>query len=280
MAESYYKDIIAIRSEIDKYLGMEAIEKSSIPLWLVMHGENISIHNVTLGLLNSWVTKLKGSMCRIGSRILEESITISKDAERQCDFVLHPKLLAGSVQIGLRLKDVQPDLFAGYENPYYKPLEGLLKASKIISAEPRVEELRMNFSSEEEESMYLEEVLTLTPSKKGNVSQISFTGALIPSEKPIILTDNTRKYIKSMYTKITENEIEEFEGVFREIDLDKTHTILRSRPDGMPDLLCKVSKQTIEEAANALNKRVRVTGTMHPKKPNVFKVHSFNLVEE
>ena len=45
MAESYYKDIIAIRSEIDTYLGMEAIEKSSIPLWLVMRGENISTND-------------------------------------------------------------------------------------------------------------------------------------------------------------------------------------------------------------------------------------------
>lgn len=284
MSQDYYKDIISIRKEIEEYYGFYEIERFSVPLWMTLQGVELSFNNLSLSMLSNWTGRLRKAVQNIltfkdRAAGLTDSL-ISKITDFKC-----VKILPGSIKIGLRTPDVlKDDLFFGKwledNRPVEKSLEDLLEYIKLLSTGENKERLKEIISNKDDSEFFLMQVLALTPSSKSEVNLVKFEGSLNPSRQPLFLNKYSREIIKDVFKETYKEEVLEFEGKIREIDLDKGSFILREIEDQVGDLHCSYPSKFMEISMKSLDSKVRITGYRKSKTAKVISIISIEPMEE
>lgn len=284
MSQDYYKDIIKIRNEIEEYFGFFEIERFSVPIWMTLQGVELSFSNLSLSMLSNWTGRLRKAVQNVltyKERISEiPSNLISKITDFRC-----VKILPGSIKIGLRTPEfLKDDLFYGKwleENrPVEKSLEDLLEYIKFISTGENKEQVKEIISTQDDSEFFLMQILSLTPSSKSEVSVVKFEGSLNPSRQPLYLNQYSRNFIKEIFQDTKKEEILEFEGNLREIDLDRTSIILRDVEGFEGDLHCNFPEKYLGFLKDSLASRVRITGHRKGIAAKTINIINIEPVEE
>lgn len=284
MSQDYYKDIKKIRNEIEEYFGFFEIERFSVPIWMTLQGVELSFSNLSLSMLSNWTGRLRKAVQNI--LIHKERITgipsnlISKITDFRCT-----KILPGSIKIGLRTPDVlQDDLFYGKwleENrPVEKSLEDLLEYVEYISTGKNKKQVQEIISTKDDSEFFLMQVLSLTPSSKSEVNLVKFEGSLNPSRQPLFLNKYSREIIKEVFKETHKEEMLEYEGKIREIDLDKGSFILREVEGQIEDLHCSFPTKFMEISIKSLDSKVRITGYHKSATSKAINIISIEPVDE
>jgi len=267
MAQDYIDSIIALRQDIDVYIGLMSAQAARAPLWMGLEGDGLSPENILTSLLSVWLARLRRSVIALASFAFSRGTTgdrPSRAIAEACDFRLMG-FLPGSLRIGLEIP--QPDQLLLFPRSgdaviaVRTALADLLeKASELTELQHSVH--RVDLSSEElstRDALLLKQVLRLIPGRRERVRAIVFEGALVPRTVPVRLNASLRSLLASRLGPTTEpDQIEELEGMLREIDLDQRHFILRDRPEDQPDITVFFRPNLQDDAKRALDQRVRV----------------------
>jgi len=232
-----------------------------------LEGDGLSPENILTSLLSVWLARLRRSVIALASFAFSRGTTgdrPSRAIAEACDFRLMG-FLPGSLRIGLEIP--QPDQLLLFPRSgdaviaVRTALADLLeKASELTELQHSVH--RVDLSSEElstRDALLLKQVLRLIPGRRERVRAIVFEGALVPRTVPVRLNASLRSLLASRLGPTTEpDQIEELEGMLREIDLDQRHFILRDRPEDQPDITVFFRPNLQDDAKRALDQRVRV----------------------
>jgi hypothetical protein len=113
----------------------------------------------------------------------------------------------------------------------------------------------------------LTEVARLVPRDRGQVEQVELSGALLRTAGvtgAITLSRHGKRRIDEALDRLPQQRIETYVGDLREIDLDKRSVVLRDLESHSGELFqveCQFLPELLEAAKDALDKRVRVTGS-------------------
>lgn len=284
MSQDYYKDILKIRNEIEEFFGFFEIERFAAPIWMTLQGVELSFSNLSLSMLSNWTGRLRKAVQNI--LIFKERNTeipsnlISKITDFRCI-----KIMPGSIKIGLTTPDIlKDDLFFGKlleENrPVEKSVEDLLEYIKFISTGENKEQVKEILSSKDDSEFFLMQVLALTPSSKSDVNLVKFEGSLNPSRQPLYLNKFSREVIKEIFKEKHKEEMLEYEGKMREIDLDKGSFTLREVEGQLESVHCLFPPKFMDTSIKSLDSKVRVTGYRKSKTSKSINLISIEPVDE
>lgn len=280
MAQDYVRNITQIRTEIDGYLGVPRTSPAAAPLWIALEGDQVRLDDLSSEVLSGWLHRIRTAVVAI-AEFLENTAASKHKREKKtvralCDF----RLLAferGSVRLGLTLPSgpYQLDLVeegkAHGLNPAELALGKVLRAAVWAVSQANEDDWSSFTESDEEKKLVAKELLKLTPTKRSGIQGLRFEGALLPSEEPVTLVTSLRPRIEAA-ARDEEEVKRSYTGTVREIDLDKHHIKLRELVTGPPEVHCVVPEELIEEAEDALNKKVQIVGFGKKDTPSRIRV--------
>jgi hypothetical protein len=131
-------------------------------------------------------------------------------------------------------------------------------------------------------SVLLAEIARLAPRERGQVERLEISGRVVPGGETVTLSRATRNRINRAIDRTAAETVGTWVGDLREIDLDESSFVLRGvEPQG--SLRCFFPDEMEDAAKDALDKRVRVTGSRPVKegrKSSPLLVSRLEIVEE
>jgi hypothetical protein len=120
---------------------------------------------------------------------------------------------------------------------------------------------------------------SFVPRPRGDVDSVDLTGRYVPQGRTIRLTKAVHSRIDQAIDRTVAAQVEEHEGDLREIDLDSFSFTLRHTNE-IEQIQCTFEEGLLEAAKEALDRRVRVTGTrlVQPGRRQSGKLHVRRLV--
>lgn len=283
MAEDYRANIAAIRSEIDRYLGLEAVGDQGAPLWMVLEGRAISGRDISSRLLSDWLDRFRKSLYGV-TAFLETGLM--RFGERPNANILaatdaHVVALApGSIRVGLRLPEVEPTtesnaLPEGPSDTAARALEALLSVAALASS-GSAEQLVTAGGDRDLLSVAARFAAKLAPSQRSVVRTVTFSGALVPQKTALRLTAESKTKLTGLVKLLSRVSEETVRGQIREIDLDQRRITLRERGPGLPDLKCIIPDSLMERVEQLLDKQVVVRGWISSATPDTMTVQAIS----
>lgn len=264
----YIDRIRVLRSEIEEFIGVTNSEENS-DLIIRISGEEIGKGKAPSSIVINSLSNFKSSITNTYANIL--GITnldnIPKAIKDICDFSL-VGTLEGSIQLVLEVPEDSNTLFSDEE--LFKTINIIQDVSYWALKQGSKEELEEIIPDNELSIKILNNVLKLTPSTEDSkIHSIQLYGNLITKDKELILTKETRSFIKD-FIKEVELDTIQITGVIREIDLDKKSFILRDvNIEGLKEVHCKYNEQI---NSVKLNTKVLVTGIEKSRRTKISKM--------
>ncbi len=283
MAADYVSSIRDLRADVDAYVGVNDALESAAPLWIRVTGDDFtpwstpaSVWEVTLARLRRSVTSVAEF---IAQGIVRQSGRPLSTISDQADFRV-VAIRPGSLQIGVTLPTpAQAELFPVDEvNVAEGALSKLLLASEWFAREGLLHELEELFPSRDERNIVIAKTVELMPQPRGKIRTLEFRGAIVPARTAIRLVADQRKRLREILPAPLNEIAQTQEGVIREVDLDKGKCILRQRPDNLPDLPCRFEQALLPQVKDALDRMVRLEGTVREGTTEPLKIQLLELL--
>ena len=285
LSEPYVDYIAKLRREIEELTGEATAVESSLPLWIRLRGRAVGEGSIPIDLLEGFLKNFRLGVQRVAeyksTGLIRERGRRKEEIERSCN--LRVRVIPGSLKIGVSppLPGEQVTLDGEFkENPAEEAIKSILKgASWAVGVD--AENIESLFPDTTERFIVLSEVDKISRQIGEDISGIEFRGRYVPEEREVILNRKSRDKVREAIEKRILTEEAVFEGIMREIDLDKNHFILRKLPEDEPEeIQCRYQEELETDAMKNLNKRVRVIGEMtmselgRPKYVNVRNITS------
>ncbi len=265
MADSYVEMIHNLRSEIDAYLGLQAVAEAQAELVMGLEGRNIELGAVPASL----VTRTVDAVLR-GLQAVTEGIDSTgrpprtagrrgRWIEQLCNLSL-AGLGHGTVKVYLgeppSLGDalLETDERATFDEVMKLLKQGFAFAAGSAAAEDIPEGLRHTV---------LSAIQRMAPSQRGGLEAITLSGRAMGAQNSYRITRDARTRLRDAILRITAAEqVTSVDGVIREVDLDTNTFVLRERPESVPDLTCEYAEPDEDDVKSLLDRRVIVRGTL------------------
>lgn len=282
MAEDYRANIFRLRTEIDAYLGLDAVSEAAAPLWMILEGEAISRRDISSRLLSEWLERLRKSLYGMASFLETGTVRGAGRPDAALLLATDPHVVAvasGSIRVGLRMPAGEQQLELSAEGgtapdpSTYRALDRLLTLA-AWGASGTTEPPAISPDTQDALTVAARFAAKLAPSKKATVRSVTFRGALVPEDKRLRLTADSRDRLEGLvklWSHVTEESIT---GQIREIDLDQHRIILRERGPGVPDVKCRLREELMPIAERLLDQQVIVRGLVSSATPDVMDAHS------
>ena len=185
------------------------------------------------------------------------------ELKRACDLRVLT-LRTGSLQVGMRLpaatavssRDEREDL----SQVARQALRDYLEVAAWVDSDEKPDTLQKRFGDQTQLRLLLNALKTFVPRPKGDVDSVELAGQYAPQGRKICLTRAVHSRIDQAIDRTVAAQVEEHEGDLREIDLDEFSFILRNVGE-IEQIKCTFEEDLLEAAKEALDRRVRVTGT-------------------
>ncbi|MHB1048746.1 MAG: hypothetical protein ACYC09_01605 [Bacteroidota bacterium] len=285
MSQDYVVKIKDLRSEIDEYVGIGALEEALAPLWLKVNGEKIGLWSSPAGVWEETISRIRKSVLSMSKHIIEKALPDIREELRLALSSGDLRIVGarqGSLKIGLDFEmPLQSELFE-HEYPDFVRLglERILQVTNWFASNGTLEELNRIIPDQEERYYAISKAAMLIPSRRSKINFIELSGAIIPSSRPIRLVSQLRSKIKDAIPSEHGYINAEEEGVIREIDLDRGHCILRQRSNSAEDLSCKYNLVILPQVKDGLDKRVRITGTVKRGTVSPLYIQIVEIIDE
>lgn len=264
MAEGYVADILQLRSEIDELTGLSLAEAGRAPVWLRVEGDGIEWGDTPASVLTAMLDIFRKGVQTVAEFISTGHVSARPTAEikRSCDFRV-VAFAPGSLRIGLKLPDPEWSLEQplGRQQPSAaeQALADYLKVAQWASSEGSTEALSECVSDPLRRRLILNELNRLVPRSRGDVAAVTLSGTVLGAGYEARLSKGTREPIGRAIEAAEQEEIVEYLGDLREIDLDKLSFTLRN-VDQDREVPCEFGEELLQTAQEALDRRVRVRG--------------------
>jgi hypothetical protein len=268
MAEGPVDQIEQIRRQIDEAVGLASLLEHRADVWLDIEGEGIDVQSAPSSLLAAYLDVVRKGVQEV-AEANAQGRRPAKDLQQACDLEL-VALQPGSIRIGLRL----PDDEIGEEPEFHltasrraasEALVDYLEVADWAAREGDEAWLRERFPQPEKRRALLGAVKSLAPGGRSAVERVSLSGRRMPSPAPATLTRSARRHLGDALKRLEEPRLGAYEGVLREIDLDKRTFLLR---EAGPEhaVRCSFPAPLSALAKQALDHRVRAVGTVQKAK--------------
>jgi hypothetical protein len=277
MAEDYRSDIRELRREIETYLGVVPSSEVEVPLWMTLEGEELSSQDISSRLLSEWLGNFRKALYGVAAYLNSGRLKLGGRPEAALLYATDPHIVAlssGSIRVGLRLPDDGVSASPGSLNEEtiaHRALSDLMAVAEWASSE-RVDLPRDSHLSPEEISVAARFASRLAPSPRSVVQTVTFSGSRVPSRHSLSLRAESRQRLQGLVKVLSHVAEMVATGYIREIDFDAMRVTLRDRGDGLTDLRCQLSADTIGVAERLLKQRVRVRGLVSSTSPDVLTV--------
>ena len=267
LAEGHLEDIHRLQRQVDEYSGVVASEEAAASIWLRVVGPEIEWESAPTSVLTAILDAFRKGIQSVAEMILTGDLSARPTAllQRSADFRI-VSLAPGSLRVGVRWPDAEPD--AGETtSAVAQALDEYLKTAAWLDSEASHEQLTALVPDERRRRLLLNEVGRLVPRERGRVERVEFSGARVREARVperITLSRQAKTRIERALEGVAEQRVEIRVGDLREIDLDECSFLLRSiegpENEGVT-VRCGFQEDLLEAAKDALDKRVRVTGT-------------------
>lgn len=269
LSAPYLEYIYDLRQERDRILGLDDLEESSIPFWIKIAGPSIEFGRVPLGTLSNFLTNLKTTLQRIAefqeTHRIRESGRPNEEIRKLSNIPI--RVLPGSIRIGLEYPkvNIQTTLDGSPVGPQIDTaVEKVVSGLRWVVGDPNINVKDM-FPDPKERYLLLTQIKNFVPKENGDITQVSFYGAILEDEVITLNSQLLSKIDKALYEEIPSERICD-EGIIREIDLDKQQFYLRNRNGEKQEILCTYPIVLEDDAARALNSKVKIMGVMNKDK--------------
>jgi hypothetical protein len=281
MAAPVLDDLLKLRQDIDDYLGVTAAIHASVPLWLKLEGPDLSLDDAPSSVVTSLIDILRIGVQTVAEYLVKGAVGARPTAKLKeaCELRL-AAWQPGSIQVGLQLPVLDPDLFEEMElsKMARDALRIYLIGAAWVGSEEEVHQLASVLPEAEQRRVVLNQIARLIPRPRGRLETVELSGRLVSGS--VRLCRKSRQRVREAIKETVHEEIVRAEGILREIDLDERSFVLRD-PDTDQETRCSVRPEAtdlIEIAKSGLDHRVAVAGTRRrdPTRRQVFPL----LVQE
>jgi hypothetical protein len=262
MSEGWIDQAQQLRREIEQYAGVKAFEESEAELWLAVEGRGIAEGKAPTSVLTAILDALRKGVQAVaeflhGGQLARRPPSALQKASDWTVLALHP----GSLKIGVRLPDEpgHPEMWEGTVPDVRRAVREFLDVAAWAASEEIPEALATRIPDLAKRRLLLNSVKPFVPRPRGTVESVTITGRLASSTGPIILTRAASGRISLAIDRMTTEQVEEYVGDLREIDLDNLSIVIRYTAD-VREIRCNFDASLLETAREALDRRVQVVG--------------------
>jgi hypothetical protein len=265
MAEGPLDHIRQFQEEIESYVGAAEIEEQETDVWIRLQGNTIQWPETPISILTAFLDALRKGIQTVAEFVAFGDLATrpTADLKRACDLRV-VAFRTGSLRIGMRLPSTQPDLASkellDLSRVTRQALRSYLEVAAWVDSDEGPDILQERFSDEAQLRLLLNALKTFVPRPRGDVESVELTGQFVPQGRRIRLTRAVHSRIDQAIDRTVAAQVEEHEGDLREIDLDEFSFILRNAGD-IQQIQCRFEAGLLEAAKEALDRRVKVTGT-------------------
>jgi hypothetical protein len=270
MAEGPADQVEELRRQIDETVGLASLQERRADVWLDIEGQGIEAQNASSSLLASYMDVVRKGVQAIAEINLQGRLSTRpmRNLQEACDLQL-VAIQPGSVRIGLRL----PDDFEEGEHPLLNEnrraangaLSEYLEVAAWAARDGDEQWLSERFPEPAKRKVLLGAVKSLAPGRRSSVERVSLSGRRVPGIGPVTLTRGTNRRLDRALEHLVEERRATYEGVLREIDLDRGTFLIRGTEPKVV-VLCSFPSHLSDRAKQALDRLVVVTGIVRSKK--------------
>jgi hypothetical protein len=281
MAEGWIDLVHQLQREIAEYTGATALEEAQAELWLAVTGRGIGDGEGPASVLTALLDAF-----RKGIQAVAEFLYAGQLARRPTSALKHAcdwqvvALRPGSLKVGIRLPDApeQMALWDGSAPDVRGAVREFLDVAAWAATDQEPGALAAQFPDPNRRRMLLNAVKPFVPRPRGSVESITVSGRAAPSAKPIVLTRAASGRLDRAIDQTTTAQVEDHVGDLREIDLDNLSMIIRNAAE-VWEVRCTFEESLLEAAIEALDRRVKVTGSREtvPDRRVAPTLHVFRL---
>jgi hypothetical protein len=265
MAEGPADQIEDLRRQIDQTVGLDSLQEQRADVWLDIEGQGIDAQSASSSLLASYLDVVRKGVQSIAEINLQGQAPTrrAKDLQEACDLRL-VALRQGSVRIGLRLptdfEEGDHPILAESRRAASSALTEYLDVAQWAAQIGDEQWLSERFPEPAKRKVLLGAVKSLAPGRRSTVDRVSLSGRRVPGVGPLTLTQGSNRHLKRALEHLVEARHVSYEGVLREIDLDKRTFLIRQRQPQGSIVRCSFPESLLSRAKQALDRPVRVTG--------------------
>ena len=263
LAEGPLQEIRRIRAEIDDFTGISIAEREAAPLWLRLAGPKARWTETPASVLTAFLDALRKGVQSIATYNVVGNIggRPPKEIQSVCDLEL-VGFAPGSFQVGMRLPEpTQLELFPGaYWQGAQIALGEFLSIARWAAAATSVEDLSEMFKETPKRRVLIRALKPFVPRRNGGVDFLELSGSAVFQNTPIRLSQETIDVLIKASDSAIDSTEERFEGMIREMDLDRQTFKLRDVPV-RGEVACQFDDRVLPAAKEYLGSRVRVVGT-------------------
>jgi hypothetical protein len=267
MAEPVLDQMQRLRADIDEYLGVTAVAQAIVPIWLRLQGPGIELYNAPASVLTAIIDLFRVGVQAVAEFLLRGVANLRPTAliRHACDLRI-VDLAPGSVQVGLSLSELPPDLFEqdGIVQQVQNALRLYLKAAAWAGSEEDAVQLEAAIPDAEQRRVVLNQVARLIPRSRGSLEVVEVSGRLVKHGR-IQLRREARERVREAVQRTVQHELVKAAGVLREIDLDARTFVVRDLEgtvetrcviDPKADDLLRIAKESLDDRGTVLGVRV------------------------
>lgn len=280
LAEGPLDEIHRLEADLDAYAtGFGLAER--VPLWMTLSGGLARWTETPSRILSGTLDSLRKGVQAITTFDLTGKIGL-RPSQRVLE-ASDPEVLSlqsGSLRIGLRWhqrgQDYLFDSGPTEEDAAVRAIQSLLRTIQELD---KSGSYAMITEDHRRRRVLLRAVAELAPSTRSEFDVISFSGAQVPGQQPLLLSSRTRESARAALREAVAPDESFFEGEIRELDLDKKTFKLRGVA-GAGEVSCNGEALEFDRVIRALGVRVRVFGAKSSAAPRrVLKVLDFEPLE-
>jgi hypothetical protein len=264
MAEPILDQIQRLRAEIDEYIGVTAAARETVPVWLRLQGPGIELHNAPTSVVTAMIDLLRVGVQAVAEYLLRGAANLRPTAliKQACDLRI-VDFAPGSVQVGLSLPDLPPELFEQYDigQRVRESLRLYLQTAAWAGSDDSTGRLEEAIPDPDTRRMVLNQVARLVPRPRGQLEVVELSGRMVNRGR-VQLRRETRQRVREAVKQTVRREMLVASGVLREIDLDERTFSVRDW-ESSQETRCKIppeSEDLMLIAKESLDYRVTVLG--------------------
>jgi hypothetical protein len=291
MAEPALDQIRDLRSQVDDYVGISAAVAETATLWMKLEGDEIQPGDAPTSVVTKMLDVLRVGVQAVAEYLSRGAVGIRPTAQIKdaCDLRI-TAWVPGSVKVGLRLPEIDPNLPPEVRDEAEKALHLYLHTATWVASQDDDTILETDIPDSTERRLLLNQVERLVPRPHGGIEYVELFGRKMP-RGAVQLRRESRLRVRGAIERTLRQakvalELVTEEGVLREIDLDQRTFIVRT-PGQIPETRCAIDSDAddlLEIAKEGLDHRVRVVGNRqtHPTKRQSLplQVHEIEILGE
>jgi hypothetical protein len=229
MAEPVLDQLHSLRADIDAYLGVTEATAAVVPVWLRLKGPKIEMDNAPTSVITAMIDLL-----RVGIQAVAEYLVRRTAGQRPtalireaCDLRI-VGLAGGSVQVGLSLPDLEPELFEndGVGVKVREAFDLYLQTAAWAGTDETDESLEKRVPEAALRRLLLNQVARLIPRPRGQLEAVELSGRIVGPAR-VQLRKESRDKVRDAVTRTVQKVPVQASGVLREIDLDSRTFVIR-----------------------------------------------------